>query len=284
MIESDSDHGGSSRRAVLVTGAARRIGRALALGFAARGWDVAVHYHESKQEAREVVDHIKSQGRRSVALCADLAIEEQVKQLVPACVKAFGRLDCVLNCASRFDEDTAQTFDYARLLELMAINVAAPLALARGLFEVVPDSAVSDEAKRGVVVNVLDQKLFNMNPDYISYTATKAALANATVALAQALAPKIRVVGLASGLTLVSGDQTQAQFDTVHKMTPLLRGSRPEDIVEAASYLVNAHGVTGTTLVVDGGQHLVSSSRDVMFMDSVSKGRAAAECLFADRQ
>ncbi|MGF6962949.1 NAD(P)-dependent dehydrogenase (short-subunit alcohol dehydrogenase family) [Paraburkholderia youngii] len=200
MIESDSDHGGSSRRAVLVTGAARRIGRALALGFAARGWDVAVHHHESKQEAREVVDHIESQGRRSVALCADLAVEKQVEQLVPACVETFGRLDCVLNCASRFDEDTAQTFGYARLLELMAINVAAPLALARGLFDVVPDGAVSDEAKRGVVVNVLDQKLFNMNPDYISYTATKAALANATVALAQALAPKIRVVGLAGAI------------------------------------------------------------------------------------
>ncbi|EEA01610.1 short chain dehydrogenase [Burkholderia sp. H160] len=229
-----------------------------------------------------VVDHIKSQGRRSVALCADLAIEEQVKQLVPACVEAFGRLDCVLNCASRFDEDTAQTFGYARLLELMATNVAAPLALARGLFEVVPDSAVSDEAKRGVVVNVLDQKLFNMNPDYISYTATKAALANATVALAQALAPKVRVVGLAPGLTLVSGDQTPEQFETVHKMTPLLRGSRPDDIVEAAAYLANAHGVTGTTLVVDGGQHLVSSRRDVMFMNSVSASRPAAACISAD--
>jgi len=248
-----------------VTGAARRIGRALALGFAARGWDVAVHHHESKREAQEVVDQITAQGGKAIHLCADLSSEEQVKQLVPACVQAFGRLDCVLNCASRFEEDTAQTFTYNRLLELMAINIAAPLVLARGLYEAIPDCAVTDEVQRGVVVNVLDQKLYNMNPDYLSYTATKAALANATIALAQALAPKVRVVGLAPGLTLVSGDQTQEQFERAHRMTPLQRGSRPEDIVDAAIYLAEARGVTGTTVVVDGGQHLVSSQRDVMF-------------------
>jgi NAD(P)-dependent dehydrogenase (short-subunit alcohol dehydrogenase family) len=284
MTESANDQGASRRRAVLVTGAAKRIGRALALGFAARGWDVAVHFHESEREAQDVVGQITSQGRRSIALRADLANEAQVRKLVPACIEAFGRLDCVLNCASRFDEDTAQTFTYAKLLELIAINVAAPLALARGLYEAVPDSAVHDETKRGVVVNVLDQKLYNMNPDYISYTATKAALANATVALAQALAPKVRVVGLAPGLTLVSGDQTKEAFETAHRQTPLLRGSRPDDLVEAAAYLANAHGVTGTTLVVDGGQHLVSSRRDVMYLNFGATENAAASFAAADER
>ena len=123
-----------------------------------------------------------------------------------------------------------------------------------------------DETQRGVVINVLDQKLYNMNPDYLSYTLTKAALENATVALAQALAPKLRVVGLAPGLTVISAGQTPATFEAAHRVTPLGRSSRVEDIADAACYLATAHGVTGTTLVVDGGQHLVPSPRDVMFM------------------
>jgi NAD(P)-dependent dehydrogenase (short-subunit alcohol dehydrogenase family) len=265
MTEPAFHYGESRRQSVLVTGGARRIGRALALGFAARGWDVAVHYRESKREAQDVVDQIAKQGGRAISLCADLSREDEVSELVPACLQAFGRLDCVLNCASRFDEDTAQTFSYGRLLALMQINLAAPLTLARGLYEAIPDCAVADEVQRGVVVNVLDQKLYNMNPDYLSYTLTKAALANATTALAQALAPKVRVVGLAPGLTLVSGDQTQEQFETAHRMTPLRRGSYLQDIVDAAIYLAEARAVTGTTLVVDGGQHLASSARDVMF-------------------
>jgi NAD(P)-dependent dehydrogenase (short-subunit alcohol dehydrogenase family) len=125
---------------------------------------------------------------------------------------------------------------------------------------------VTDESLRTCVINVLDQKLYNMNPDYLSYTLTKAALANATVALAQALAPKVRVVGLAPGLTLQSGDQTPESFAAAHQVTPLKRASRPADLVEAALYLASASGVTGTTLVVDGGQHLVPLPRDVMFL------------------
>jgi NAD(P)-dependent dehydrogenase (short-subunit alcohol dehydrogenase family) len=251
---------------VLVTGAAKRIGRGIALGFASRGWDVAVHFGESERDARETVAEIAALGRRAVALQADLAVEAQVAALVPACIEALGGLACVVNCASRFVEDTAQDFGYAKLLEMTAVNLAAPLTLARALYETVPEAAVEDEKQRGVVINVLDQKLYNMNPDYLSYTLTKAALENATVALAQALAPKLRVVGLAPGLTMVSANQTPADFDIAHRVTPLGRASRVEDIAEAACYLATAHGVTGTTLVVDGGQHLVPSPRDVMFM------------------
>jgi NAD(P)-dependent dehydrogenase (short-subunit alcohol dehydrogenase family) len=253
-------------RVVLITGAARRIGRALALGFASRGWDVAVHYGKSKAEADEVVAEIAALGRRAVALQADLAVEAEVARLVPDCTAALGRPVCIVNNASQFDEDTAQNVGYEALLSHMAANVGAPLVLARMLYEVTPDAARSDETQRAVVINVLDQKLYNMNPDYLSYTLSKAALQTATVALAQALAPKLRVVGLAPGLTLQSGDQTPEGFAAAHRVTPLGRASRPEDIVAAALYLAEAAGVTGTTLVVDGGQHLVPSPRDVMFL------------------
>ncbi len=253
-------------RIVLITGAARRIGRALALGFAARGWDVAVHYGASREEADEVVAEITALGRRAVALHAELGDEAQVERLLPDCIAALGRPACIVNNASRFEEDTAHNVGYDLLLKLTAMNLGAPLVLARMLFEATPEAARTDESLRGVVINVLDQKLYNMNPDYLSYTLSKAALQTATVALAQALAPKVRVVGLAPGLTLQSGDQTQDGFEAAHRITPLGRASRPEDIVAAALYLADAAGVTGTTLVVDGGQHLVPLPRDVMFL------------------
>jgi NAD(P)-dependent dehydrogenase (short-subunit alcohol dehydrogenase family) len=253
-------------RIVLITGAARRIGRSLALGFAARGWDVAVHYGASREEADQVVAEIVALGRRAVALHAELSNEAQVGLLLPACTAALGRPSCIVNNASRFEEDTALNVGYDLLLKLTAMNLGAPLVLARMLFEATPETARVDESQRGVVINVLDQKLYNMNPDYLSYTLSKAALQTATVALAQALAPKVRVVGLAPGLTMQSGDQTPADFEAAHRTTPLGRASRPEDIVAAALYLADAAGVTGTTLVVDGGQHLVPLPRDVMFL------------------
>ncbi|MGF6296632.1 SDR family oxidoreductase [Paraburkholderia youngii] len=253
-------------RVVLITGAARRIGRALALGFAARGWDVAVHYGASREDADEVVAQIVALGRRAVALHAELGDEAQVARLLPDCTAVLGRPSCIVNNASRFEEDTARDVGYDLLLKLTAMNVGAPLVLARMLYDATPDAALRDESQRSVVINVLDQKLYNMNPDYLSYTLSKAALQTATVALAQALAPKVRVVGLAPGLTMQSGDQTQHGFEAAHRMTPLGRASRPEDIVAAALYLADAAGVTGTTLVVDGGQHLVPLPRDVMFL------------------
>ncbi|WGS49711.1 SDR family oxidoreductase [Paraburkholderia sp. D15] len=253
-------------RVVLITGAARRIGRALALGFAARGWDVAVHYGASRDEADQVVAEVVALGRRAVALQAELGDEAQVARLLPDCTAALGRPVCIVNNASRFEEDTARDVGYDLLLKLTAMNVGAPLVLARMLYDATPETALGDESQRGVVINVLDQKLYNMNPDYLSYTLTKAAMQTATIALAQALAPKVRVVGLAPGLTMQSGDQTPASFEQAHRTTPLGRASRPEDIVAAALYLADAAGVTGTTLVVDGGQHLVPLPRDVMFL------------------
>jgi NAD(P)-dependent dehydrogenase (short-subunit alcohol dehydrogenase family) len=142
----------------------------------------------------------------------------------------------------------------------MHVNVAAPVALARALHAMTPDGA------QAVVVNLLDQKLFNLNPDYLSYTLSKAALQAATTMLAQALAPTVRVVAVAPGLTMVSGEQTDAGFARAHQATPLGQSSRPDDIVDAVVYLAGARAVTGTTLLVDGGQHLMPLPRDVMFL------------------
>ncbi|HTI16950.1 MAG TPA: SDR family oxidoreductase [Trinickia sp.] len=253
-------------RVVLVTGGARRIGRALALGFASNGWDVAVHYGASRAEAKATVAEIEALGRRGVALHADLAVETAVEGLVPACTAALGRPVCIVNNASLFEEDTALDVGYTMLSGLMSVNLGAPLVLARKLYEATPEAAREDETLRAVVINVLDQKLYNLNPDYLSYTLSKAALQTATVTLAQALAPKVRVVGLALGLTLRSGDQTSESFAAAHRVTPLKRASRVEDVVAAACYLADARGVTGSTLIVDGGQHLVPLPRDVMFL------------------
>jgi len=116
------------------------------------------------------------------------------------------------------------------------------------------------------VINILDQKLFNLNPDYLSYTLSKAALQNATVTLAQALAPLVRVVGIAPGLSMVSGDQSESDFKAAHQLTPLGRSSTPEDIAQAVAYVATAKAITGTTILVDGGQHLIPTQRDVMFI------------------
>jgi NAD(P)-dependent dehydrogenase (short-subunit alcohol dehydrogenase family) len=253
-------------RVAIVTGGARRIGRAIALGLAARGWDIGVHYGASRAEAASVVAEIEALGRYAVALPADLSNEAQVKSLVPRCAELLGAVRCVVNNASLFVEDRADNFSYDALLKMTAVNVAAPLALAQALYRGISPEADEDEHLRGVVINLLDQKLFNLNPDYLSYTLSKSALQTATTTLAQALAPRVRVAGVAPGLTLQSADQTPADFAAAHRQTPLRRASRPEDVVAAVCYLAEAPAVTGTTLLVDGGQHLLPSPRDVMFM------------------
>lgn len=244
----------------LVTGAGRRIGRAIALGMARAGWDVAVHYRASRAEAEEVVALIEAMGRRAVALHADLAIEAAVKGLVPAAAAALGRVTCVVNNASLFEYDSAADFSLAQLDAHMHANLGAPLLLAQSLHSHTPPG------EQAVVVNLLDQKLYNLNPDFLSYTLSKAALHTATTMLAQALAPKLRVVGVAPGITLVSGDQSEAGFAKAHAQTPLGRSSAPEDVVAAVLYAATARAVTGTTLLVDGGQHLMPLPRDVMFL------------------
>lgn len=248
------------QKVALVTGGAKRIGRAIALALAERGWDVAIHYGQSGNDAAESVRAIEALGRRAVALQCDLADEAAVKELLPRAAAALGPVQCIVNNASLFDYDDAASFDYARLDAHMHANLGAPVLLARCLHDATPAGGQS------VVVNLLDQKLYNLNPDFLSYTLSKAGLHAATTVLAQALAPKLRVVGVAPGISLVSGEQTEDGFAKAHQLTPLGKSSTPDDIAAAVCFVAEAPAITGTTLVVDGGQHLIPLQRDVMFI------------------
>jgi NAD(P)-dependent dehydrogenase (short-subunit alcohol dehydrogenase family) len=250
----------NSGKVALVTGGAKRIGRAIALALAQRGWDVAVHYRHSAAEAAATVRDIETLGRRASALPCDLSDQAAVKMLLAEAASLLGPVSCVVNNASLFERDGATDFSTELLDRHMHANLAAPVLLAQALHAATPDGGQS------VVINLLDQKLFNLNPDFLSYTLSKAALQSATTMLAQALAPKTRVVGIAPGLTLVSGAQTEAGFAKAHRQTPLGKSSTPEDIAAAVCFLAEAPAITGTTLLVDGGQHLIPSQRDVMFV------------------
>ncbi|SPA47757.1 SDR family oxidoreductase [Cupriavidus taiwanensis] len=261
----------AARGVALVTGGARRLGRAIALELAAQGWDVAVHCHRSVDEAEALATQIRALGRRAAVLRADLADEAATSRLVADCTAALGVPTCLVNNASLFQYDVATSFSYASLDTHMRTNVAAPLLLARELHKALAAAAGAEgngkaAEPRGVVINLLDQKLDNLNPDFLSYTLSKAALQTATVQLAQALAPRLRVVGVAPGITLVSGEQSEQSFRRAHRVTPLGQSSTPEDIAQAVAYLAQARAVTGTTLYVDGGQHLMPLARDVMFL------------------
>jgi NAD(P)-dependent dehydrogenase (short-subunit alcohol dehydrogenase family) len=246
--------------AALVTGAARRIGREIALALAHDGWDIAVHYATSRDDALETVRLVEEAGRRAIAVNRDLAVEAGVRSLLAECSHELGEVNCIVNNASLFEYDNAATFSGDALARSMRTNVAAPVLLAQAMHASLPAN------DRGVVINLLDQKLWNPNPDFLSYTLAKAALREATVLLAQALAPRVRVVGIAPGITLPSSDQSEAGFAAAHTGTPLGYSSRPEDIAGAVVFVAKAQAITGTTLLVDGGQHLVGSPRDVMFL------------------
>ena len=247
-------------RTVLVTGAARRLGRAIALDLAAAGWQVAVHYRGSEAEARQTVADCSAHAPAE-AFQADLADEAQVRELVPRVAQHFGRLDAVVNNASRFEHDDARSFTTASFGAHLLANTAAPILLAQALA-----THVEQRGGEGVVVNLLDQKLWNPNPDFFSYTLSKAALESATTMLAQALAPKLRVVGVAPGLTLTSHMLSQEKFEQLHKLSPLGRSSTPEDVAHAVRFALENRSITGTTLLVDGGQHLMKFDRDFSLM------------------
>jgi NAD(P)-dependent dehydrogenase (short-subunit alcohol dehydrogenase family) len=250
-----------------VTGAAKRLGREIALQFARQGWDVAVHYGRSEQEAQETIREIEMMGVKVQAFQADLADEAATKNLFLAISKAFPNLACLVNSASIFEYDRANSstpFSSKSLQEHMQVNLTAPILLTQMMFEH-QKSKLNNPDVIPSVIQLLDQKLINPNPDYLSYTLSKAALLSSVELLAMDFAPHLRVVGLAPGISLPSGDQTIDGFSKAHQMTPLGRSSTPADIAKAAVFLADSSAITGTTLYVDGGQHLLPSSRDVMF-------------------
>lgn len=248
------------RPVALVTGGAQRIGRTICLELAAQGWAVALHYRHSAQEAAGAVRLIEATGGQARAFAADLADEAQCAALVPAVVQAFGRIDAVVNNASLFEHDDVASFGYAAMERHWRANTGPAVLLARALHGALPEGRI------GAVVNLLDQKLWNPNPDHLSYTLSKAALQAATTLLAQALAPRVRVCGVAPGVTLLSGPMSAEEFAAAHRMTPLARSSTPEDVARAVRFLLESPAITGTTLLVDGGQHLQPQPRDVLFL------------------
>ena len=251
---------------VLVTGAARRIGQAIALELGRHGWHVAVHGRGSTADAAETLAMIAAAGGTGQAFAADLADEAQCEALLPAVLAACGRVDAVVNNASLFAHDDLASFGTAAMEAHWRANTAPAIVLARALDAALAGRPAAAGPARGCVVNLLDQKLYNPNPDYLSYTLSKAALQAATVMLAQVLAPRVRVCGVAPGVTLLSGPMTAAEFDAAHRMTPLGRSSTPQDVAAAVRFLLESPAITGSTLLVDGGQHLQPQPRDVMFL------------------
>ena len=250
------------RPVVLVTGAARRLGRAIAIEVARSGCDLALHYRQSADEAQAAAAYVRALGVRAECFQADLSDEAACRGLLPAVVARLGRIDSVVNNASHFEYDNAETFSFAAMETHWRANTAPAIVLAQALA-----AHLKGCSETGCVVNLLDQKLWNPNPDYLSYTLSKAALEAATTLLAQALAPRVRVAGVAPGVTLVSGPAMSAEgFATAHAMTPLGRSSTPEDVARAVRFILESPAITGTTLVVDGGQHLAAQSRDVAFL------------------
>ena len=248
-------------RTVLVTGSAKRLGREIALTLARAGWQVAVHYRGSVAEAMQTVADCAALGAAAAAFDADLADEAAVRALLPRVAAHFGEVDAVVNSAALFEHDSAASFGYAAMEKHLRVNTGAAIVLAQALH-----AHVHERAGDGVVVNLLDQKLWNQNPDFLSYTLSKAALEAANTMLALALAPDVRVVGVAPGLTLTSEYLTPEKFQALHKLSPLGRSSTPEDVCSAVNFALENSSITGTTLLVDGGQHLQRFERDFSMM------------------
>jgi NAD(P)-dependent dehydrogenase (short-subunit alcohol dehydrogenase family) len=260
-----------AKKCVLVTGAAKRVGQGIAIHFAERGWNVAVHYGQSKTEADATVATIQKLGLKAMAFQADLASETQITALFNAVTSKLGPLDCIVNSASQFEYDRAsaepQLINTAFFQQMIQVNVLAPVLLTQLLYRQQKSKGVDPLSDGDIpaVIQLLDQKLINLNPDYFSYTLSKSALECATQMMAMDFAPYLRVVGLAPGISLPSGPQSDDGFKAAHAMTPLKRSSTPTDIAKTAVFIAESNAITGTTIYVDGGQHLIPSSRDVMF-------------------
>ena len=252
----------NSPRTVLVTGAAKRLGREIALALAQDGWQVAVHYRDSVEEASKTVADCARLAGASASFRANLANETAVRNLLPSVIEEFGRVDAVVNSASTFEYDTAENFSFAALEKHMRSNAGAAILLSQALSVHIKGRNTETEPARGVVVNLLDQKLWNPNPDFVSYTLSKAALEAANTMLAIALAPELRVVGVAPGLTLTSHMLSPEKFEDLHKMSPLGRSSTAADVAATVKFAIDNQSITGTTLLVDGGQHLMKFERD----------------------
>jgi len=244
----------------LVTGAARRIGAGLTRALVAKGWIVVAHYNGSAEAADALAQEL---GRSHVKpLQADLANGAEVSGLIASAAKLAGEpLSLLVNNASLFEEDHSGTLEDGKWDRHMQVNLKAPAFLAQAFAAQVPGG------ETGLIVNLLDQKLWNLNPDFFSYTVSKAGLRVVTEMLAQALAPNVRVCGIAPGIVLPSTYQSDKHFEEVHNMNPLGRGANVEDIARTLLFLLDSPAISGQTILVDGGQHFSGQARDVLYAE-----------------
>jgi len=242
---------------VLVTGAAKRLGRAIALDLAAAGWNVALHYNGSAADAEEVAAEIRAKGMKAALVQADFAREEETAAAVPAAAKAIGPLTALINSASLFENDDWRSATRKSWDDHMEANLRAPFLLAQMFAKQLP------REEKGNIINIIDQRVLKPTPQFLSYSLSKAGLYWLTTTLAQGMGPNIRVNAVGPGPTLKNPRQSDADFNRQRDATLLKHGADPADICGAVRYLLSADAVTGQMLAVDGGQHLIWQTPDV---------------------
>jgi len=243
---------------VLVTGAARRIGRQIALDLAEAGWHVCVHYNTSGKEALEVCRAIEQAGGKAVAISGDLSQLDCPERVIADAAEALGGLTCLINNASRFELDEVGSITQQSWAGHLDTNLRAPVFLSQAFARQLP------AGEAGNIINIIDQRVWKLNPRFFSYTASKAALWTATRTLAQALAPRIRVNAIGPGPALANPRMQPDDFHKQTQLTILERGTTPGEISAAVRYILSAPAMTGQMIVLDGGQHLVWQTPDIV--------------------
>ncbi len=253
-----SQHEKNHKKSVLITGAAQRIGRAIALDFAQKGWNIAVHYHKSEDAAGEVAREIESMGRKAVCVQCDLADAHAAEKIFSQTGRDLGPVSCLINNASVFEPDDITSVSAASWALHLDVNLKAPVFLAQSF---------SAQLKRGMdgnIINLIDQRVWKLNPQFLSYTTSKAALWTLTRTLAQALAPAIRVNAIGPGPALPNERQRRQDFDKQVSATLLKRGTSPEEICRTIQFILATPAMTGQMIALDGGQHLAWRTADVV--------------------
>jgi NAD(P)-dependent dehydrogenase (short-subunit alcohol dehydrogenase family) len=244
-------------KTALVTGAGRRLGRAIALDLAADGWNIVIHYNSSEDEADSAAQSVRAFGMEAATVRCDLSKESDTLTLIDRATAELGPLTALVNSASLFEDDAWNTVTRKSWDDHLEINLRAPFVLAQGFARQLPDGVI------GNIVNVIDQRVLKPTPQFLSYSLSKAGLYWLTTTLAQGMAPRIRVNAVGPGPTIRNARQSEADFARQQGATILGRGAAPADICAAVRYLLTASAVTGQMLAVDGGQHLIWQTPDV---------------------